>query len=189
METKKINRITQIIETILTEESNPELIKRLDNLLRKHYKLEKRPVGSEPFNWIIGEQKSDVIDWNDFSQKISKYFSVGEVVQYDRSRIPQEESIKINAIKLAKKLDNPREDYGKPILVNSWYRPPDVNRKVGGVSNSQHLNGGAADIYPSDGNITGLYNILNKYDFALGLYNTHIHVDLRGKGIRWSLRS
>lgn len=187
METSKINRITEIVERILTEETNPELIKRLDNLLRKHYNLEKRPVGSEPFNWIVGE--SNIIDWNDFSQKISKYFSVGEVVQNDPARIPTQESIKINAIKLAKKLDQAREEYGKPILVSSWYRPPDINKKVGGVSNSQHLNGGGADIYPSDGNITGLYNILNKYDFAIGLYNSHIHVDLRGKGIRWSLRS
>jgi hypothetical protein len=43
-------------------------------------------------------------------------------------------------------LDPVREIYGKPITVNCGYRSPEVNRKVGGVANSQHLKGEAADI-------------------------------------------
>ena len=37
-----------------------------------------------------------------------------------------------------------------PIIVNSGYRNEDVNRMVGGVRNSQHLLGQAADIRPRD---------------------------------------
>ena len=37
-----------------------------------------------------------------------------------------------------------------PIIINSGYRCEAVNRKVGGVRNSQHLIGQAADIRPSD---------------------------------------
>ena len=37
-----------------------------------------------------------------------------------------------------------------PIIVNSGYRNEAVNRKVGGVKNSQHLFGQAADIRPKD---------------------------------------
>ena len=37
-----------------------------------------------------------------------------------------------------------------PILVNSGFRNEDVNRHVGGVKNSQHLTGQAADIRPKD---------------------------------------
>ena len=37
-----------------------------------------------------------------------------------------------------------------PIIINSGYRCEAVNRKVGGVSNSQHLIGQAADIRPRD---------------------------------------
>ena len=37
-----------------------------------------------------------------------------------------------------------------PIIVNSGYRNEDVNRHVGGVPNSQHLLGQAADIRPRD---------------------------------------
>ena len=36
--------------------------------------------------------------------------------------------------------------YGKPINVNSGYRCQALNKAVGGVSNSQHLTGEAADI-------------------------------------------
>ncbi len=37
-----------------------------------------------------------------------------------------------------------------PIIINSGFRCESVNRKVGGVSNSQHLLGQAADIRPKD---------------------------------------
>ena len=37
-----------------------------------------------------------------------------------------------------------------PIIVNSGFRNPRVNALVGGVRNSQHLQGQAADIRPKD---------------------------------------
>ena len=37
-----------------------------------------------------------------------------------------------------------------PIIVNSGYRNPRVNALVGGVKNSQHILGQAADIRPKD---------------------------------------
>ncbi len=37
-----------------------------------------------------------------------------------------------------------------PIIINSGYRNPRVNALVGGVKNSQHLLGQAADIRPQD---------------------------------------
>lgn len=43
-------------------------------------------------------------------------------------------------------LDPLRRAWGKPILVNSGYRCPALNKTVGGVASSQHLRGEAADI-------------------------------------------
>lgn len=43
-------------------------------------------------------------------------------------------------------LDPLRIAYGKPITVNSGYRSKALNKIVGGVANSQHLEGKAADI-------------------------------------------
>ena len=47
-------------------------------------------------------------------------------------------------------LEPAREAIGCPIIVNSGFRSEAVNRRVGGVRNSQHLQGCAADIRPKD---------------------------------------
>lgn len=36
---------------------------------------------------------------------------------------------------------------GQPIIISSGYRSPALNKAVGGVSNSQHMTGEAADIH------------------------------------------
>lgn len=43
-------------------------------------------------------------------------------------------------------LDPVREKIREPIIVNSGYRSPKLNKAVGGVSTSQHVKGEAADI-------------------------------------------
>jgi hypothetical protein len=43
-------------------------------------------------------------------------------------------------------LDPLRDAIGQPVKVNSGYRAPAVNKKIGGASDSQHLHGMAADI-------------------------------------------
>ena len=47
-------------------------------------------------------------------------------------------------------LESARQAIGCPIIINSGFRNADVNRRVGGVKNSQHLQGQAADIRPKD---------------------------------------
>ena len=54
-------------------------------------------------------------------------------------------------IELCKNVLQPaREAYGDTITVNSGYRSPQVNKECGGVQNSQHCTGEAADISCSD---------------------------------------
>ena len=45
-----------------------------------------------------------------------------------------------------KVLDPLREHYGKPIIVTSGYRSPELNTAIGGATYSQHVKGEAADI-------------------------------------------
>ena len=47
-------------------------------------------------------------------------------------------------------LDPAREQYGKPVCVNSGYRCARHNAAVGGVANNQHTRGEAADICSGD---------------------------------------
>ena len=46
-----------------------------------------------------------------------------------------------------------RDRYGKPINVGSWYRTEKYNKKIGGSSNSLHLDGLACDFHV-DHNLT-----------------------------------
>lgn len=47
-------------------------------------------------------------------------------------------------------LDPAREQFGGPVVVNSGYRCPKHNLAVGGVVNSQHMMGEAADLCCAD---------------------------------------
>ena len=94
----------------------------------------------------------------------------------------------LNLHTLALFLDDIREEYGKPIHVNSAYRTKDVNVAVNGSSRSLHLQGRAADIRPcSDSvvsyeeNLKNLYAVLDKkreFLSELILYPNFIHVAL-----------
>lgn len=84
-----------------------------------------------------------------------KYFSLAEFIHSataKRLNIDNTPSFEIvdNLNRLAYYLDNIREKLGKPILVSSGYRCPVLNKAVGGVANSQHQKGLAADLVCTD---------------------------------------
>lgn len=138
----------------------------------------------EPFNSRQG------IDWRNPNCKISRYFTAREVTNGDARRIPTDAAVVANILELAAELDKLREAWGSPIGVTSWYRPPRVNAAVGGVPNSQHINGGAADVYAMSGNERQFEEWLDsRWDRALG-YGVasgrgFTHLDLRPGRIRW----
>ena len=75
-------------------------------------------------------------------------------------------------------LEPAREVVG-PIIINSGYRNEAVNRQVGGVRNSQHLKGQAADIRPQDPTQFGrLVSLLksNPYTDQLLTGNGWLHI-------------
>lgn len=59
---------------------------------------------------------------------------------------PKDADIIDNIIFTMECLDKIREDYGLPLYITSGYRCDELNKKVGGKSNSQHKKGCAADI-------------------------------------------
>ena len=84
-----------------------------------------------------------------------KYFSLSEFLNSataKRLRIDNTPSFEVveNLNKLADYLDVIREKVGKPILISSGFRCPVLNKAVGGVSNSQHQKGLAADLICAD---------------------------------------
>ncbi|BAU65660.1 hypothetical protein STA3757_30490 [Stanieria sp. NIES-3757] len=91
-----------------------------------------------------------------------------------------------NIIKCAQQLDLYRAALGgRPIIVNSWYRPVAVNNSVGGAKWSQHLCGLAADIRSNYYHSHKIYQLLDLAHYGgLGRYFSFVHVDL-GKNRRW----
>lgn len=87
-------------------------------------------------------------------------------------------------------LEKLRELVGKEITVNCAYRCPKHNKEVGGVSNSQHVFGKAADIKVKGMTPKDLAKLAEKVpEFAnggVGTYSTFVHVDVRNKKSRWS---
>lgn len=74
------------------------------------------------------------------STKLSEHFSVKEFACSDGS-----DEIRIDP-KLVDYLEKIRAHFGKPVRITSGYRSPTYNAKVGGVKNSYHMKGMAADI-------------------------------------------
>lgn len=74
-----------------------------------------------------------------------KYFTMNEFECHCGCRMP--DNARANIVALVEQvLDPAREKLGIPITVNSCYRCAKHNAAVGGVANSQHLRGEAADI-------------------------------------------
>lgn len=76
-------------------------------------------------------------------------------------------------------LDAARKIYGKPMKVNSGYRTKEYNAKIGGVKNSSHIKGLAADIScKSSGDRFDMLNAFIKAGFKrIGVAGSFIHVD------------
>lgn len=86
---------------------------------------------------------------------------------------------------LLKKLDALREKIGAPIYVSSGFRCPLHNARVGGVPNSQHVQGTAADIICSAITVRELAQMCREMGFdGVGEYpyDGFVHVDCRDNG-------
>ena len=123
--------------------------------------------------------------------KITHNFNLSEFASKDGSTIPSD--LLPNIQSLAKNLEVLRGYFGKPIHINSGYRSPEHNKKIGGAAKSQHLLGNAADIYINGILPIEIYKVIEKLidegnmiEGGLGLYKTFVHYDIRGVKSRWN---
>ena len=91
---------------------------------------------------------------NNVSIKISQHFTLGEMTKttVNKENVPNEAQVE-NLKRLCSWLEMLRSEwnsrYGEgddPIIINSAFRSPEVNKAAGGVATSNHLTGCAADV-------------------------------------------
>ena len=106
--------------------------------------------------------------------KLSEHFVLGEFTRSNSHpevyNIPSHEAI-ANLKRVCGWLEVLRERAGGPIRINSGYRSPQLNKKIGGVPTSNHLTGCAVDIRVAD------MGQLIRYAAILMDYADEIHQD------------
>jgi len=126
--------------------------------------------------------------------KLTNNFIKSEFDSKDGAYMTQD--VFCNIQKLANQLQILRNEIGKPITINSGYRSPSHNKSIGGVKNSQHVLGKAADIVvegiESDDLALIIEVLINNGEMlqgGLGIYNTFVHYDIRKTRARWDYRT
>ena len=120
---------------------------------------------------------------------MSRFFRLEEFLRSDtaiRKRIDNSPSWEVvnNLSRLAAFLDELREAWGSGIRVSSGFRCYALNKAVGGVENSAHQYGNAADISPVNGKMNEFEAFLKKWlkgrKFDQCIYETS-----KSSGGRW----
>ena len=125
-----------------------------------------------------------------------KYFSVDELYKSEtanKNRInnfPDDLSY-YHLYEILPYLDALREAWGSPLIVTSGYRCPELNKILGGVSNSAHLTGYAVDLVSNNHPTIVLYRFIedwlkrNNYKFdqliyEKSKYTSWVHLSFKG---------
>ncbi|NEO86750.1 MAG: DUF882 domain-containing protein [Spirulina sp. SIO3F2] len=116
-------------------------------------------------------------------------FTWGEATK-NGTRLPVNERITNNIIRMAKEMQKIRGKFdGRSITITSWYRPPAVNRAIGGSSRSTHMQGHGVDFLVAGLSPREVQRQLEYWNGGLGYGRTFTHIDNRGYRARWNYGS
>ncbi|MCG9970978.1 YcbK family protein [Christiangramia crocea] len=122
--------------------------------------------------------------------RLSEHFNLSEFESHDGAETPCD--VKVNLKELALNLEVLRAHLDVPVMVNSGYRSPYHNKRIGGAPKSQHLLGKAADIrtlkYSPRMIHAAIEQLISEGKMkqgGLGLYQNFVHYDIRGTKARW----
>lgn len=135
------------------------------------------PEGGKPMVEINAYSKK-----KDGGKQLSTNFKVSEFACKDGS-----DAILV-APRLVMVLQSIRSHFGKAVSIHSAYRTPAYNTKVGGVAQSQHCYGTAADISiqgVTPAKVAAYARSLMPDWGGVGTYSTFTHVDVREEKSDW----
>lgn len=122
--------------------------------------------------------------------KLTPNFTLEELTQSEMAErkgldnTPNADS-KANLVRLAKFLEEIRRVLGRPIMVNSAYRSPEVNTAIGSKPTSQHCIGCAADIkvpgLTPDNVVKEIIKTNLEYDQLIREFDSWVHISIPNK--------
>lgn len=119
----------------------------------------------------------------DGDRQLSTNFKVREFACKDGS------DVIFVAPELVKLLQKIRSHFRAAVTINSGYRTPGYNKKVGGATYSQHCYGTAADIQVKGVDpkrVAAYAETLMAGKGGIGIYPTFTHIDVREVKSRWN---
>lgn len=122
--------------------------------------------------------------------KLSPHFVAWEFIDRRAGRMPPDRSLDALRRLCGGGLEHLRAEFG-PVTITSGFRTPTTNRVVGGAPKSRHLyltfpGEVAADVVCKRGNPVQWFQHLDQsWGGGLGLYDSHIHLDVRPYRARW----
>lgn len=146
-------------------------------LVWKYKSTDNEPEGEKPMVEINAYSKA-----KDGSKKLSGNFKVFEFACRDGS------DAVLVAPRLVMVLQTIRDHFGAAVTINSAYRTPQYNTKVGGVEHSQHCYGTAADITVKGQTpeAVAAYARTIMPDWGgVGVYKSFTHIDVREVKADW----
>ena len=135
------------------------------------------PKGEKPMVEINAYSKA-----KDGDKKLSTNFKVKEFACKDGS------DAVLVAPRLVMVLQSIRSHFGAAVTINSGYRTPQYNAKVGGVTHSQHCYGTAADITvrgQTPAAVAAYARELMPDWGGVGVYDSFCHIDVREAKADW----
>ena len=139
----------------------------------------REPEGEEPMSVEINAYSKA----KDGGKKLSTNFTVKEFACKDGS------DAVLVAPRLVMVLQTIRDHFGTAVTINSGYRTPQYNAKVGGVAHSQHCYGTAADIVVRGKTPVAVAAYARQLmpDWGgVGIYDTFTHIDVREAKADWN---
>ncbi len=106
-----------------------------------------------------------------------------------------EQALWDNVAPLVKAMDAIRAHMGHPVTITNCFRNEDYNACVGGVSGSMHKQFKAADFVCSSGTSADwaaaakAVRSNGTFSGGVGIYNSFVHVDVRGSEANWDNRT
>ena len=140
-----------------------------------------------PILELPAQQPAKITPQSPFSTRITPHIRLGEFALDQEARRFRHQFQIDTAAELATFLERVRRNFGgKPIVITSGYRPPEINSAVGGASRSEHLYDkpgvGAVDFYVDGADIFEVQAFCERYwpySTGLGAPKGFVHCGIR----------